>query len=824
MESSYVLSPGAILKDRYCIQRIIHQDGPVVEYLAQDCANGARYRVRQVHMVYTDPNTSRRHRQSFRDTAPQLIGLHHRALVAVLDCYDEGPDFFTIAAWIEGPSLAATPVPVSTEVALRWVMDILEAMEVVATSSARIMLPVLSPHTIRVRENGTIVIGSLRCIDDGTPQDNTPTPFYNGETPRSFKTDVYTLGALAWWLVTGQYPPSPAERKTPPIGVSATLHQGLLRMMNPDPRRRPGSPTQARQCLIQSGAHPQGQRRRPRPMRWPAVVGTAAVAGMLVGSVPLVRDEMHHWREARHEQSIEATLGAAHTALRQGEWRLALTDFVAARRIAGSLSPTDTVGLAQAERLCWHPDDAWRVLETTTPGLAGSAWWVEQGHILTAMGRPADEAWQNAAGGDDQLQTGEVAAARHDWLTAESAFRLAATHQGTTGKDIADQVEACTRLGALLRQQGDYDNAERELQRALALDPDAVMARVELGRTQFAQGRFLDAGATYSTALHKAPECDAAWLGWSQALELEGQREDALSTAFQAVRRNPASGDVLVVVAHQLMATNRLDYARSVWELADRAFSQVHSPLAEARMALDEGRADAALQILQGAPPDDPQTLCLEAEAQVALHQGTLEATLTQLGRVTDRGTLGNYEAGLFHLAAGQVGLARADLTSALERRPAESAYLLAMGKCLLQAGDYSQGTRYLARAIMDHPSCSDALRVLAAAEAQKHHYELSAMHLQKLCEYDSRVDSWHDAGQRWVQAKRYDLAIHCYLLGKRCHPEEARFHFWLAQCFEATHRPGQAAWDYRQFLHRSPSGPMADTARERLQALHWRS
>src|SRR5438477_6120982 len=61
----FALLPGSLLHERYNIERIILEDGPVLEYMALDVASGARHRIRHVHAPYSDVAVSRKKRQGF---------------------------------------------------------------------------------------------------------------------------------------------------------------------------------------------------------------------------------------------------------------------------------------------------------------------------------------------------------------------------------------------------------------------------------------------------------------------------------------------------------------------------------------------------------------------------------------------------------------------------------------------------------------------------------------------------------------------------------------------------------------------------------------
>lgn len=840
--ASFVLPPGTILKDRYCLQRLILEEGTVLEYMAQDIANGARYRVRQVHAVYTDPAASRRHRQNFRDTAPQLVGMHHRALAAVVDCFDEGPDFFTVSAWVEGPSLATIPVPVPSERALRWVVDVLDAMEMVASRSDRIGLPELSPQTIRVRDNGSIVIGCLRCLEDGTPAPANPSPFHPGDPHRSFKSDVYTLGALTWWLLTGQVPPSVAERRqadrqlAAPPGLPPRLSRALLSMMHLDPRRRPGSPAQARHLLVHGGAPAQvSDRRRPQRLNVPVVVGSVAVlaAVMLALVFPFVSSELGAFHQARLRRNARFLAAAARDCYRQGQYTTAADNLKTAAALApGRMSQQDVLLLAEAQLADGQVVAARRTLDGMDRAHAGGDYWVVAGQVEEALGRPelARGAFRRAEAG---LAHGSDAASL--WRLGQAALAQGRYEDSVSALEKARNADptlwqAGVDLAVAMRGQGRLDGARTLLKTVLEKTPDAFQASYELGQTCRQQGDLDAAQEAWRNALHLNVAGAPAWLAACQVDEATGQWQSALSCAWHAVHGAPRDPLAWVTLAHCL-ALNQMPPAQAQGR-AERLLQQglgrfptATQSLAAGRLYLDEKRPADALPWLQrytALCPDDVDGLALLGTCQAALGHAA-EADQVREGLLAHRGEAAwaQYRAIQLQEAVGGWEPALSQWHRLTLSCPHEPAFDLGLGEALVHLRRYPEATRFLARACLTRTDCTQALMLLAQSEEELKHNELSALHLQKLCDLDGRAGWFELAGQRWIQAHRWDRALACYLVGERRHPEDPRFRYWLGTCFERVGRFWMAAYDYRQYLHRVPNGTFAEAARKRLSRLH---
>ncbi len=98
------------------------------------------------------------------------------------------------------------------------------------------------------------------------------------------------------------------------------------------------------------------------------------------------------------------------------------------------------------------------------------------------------------------------------------------------------------RHGVLLRQRGQYAEAEKSLLRALELQHDFASAHHELGLTYLDQGQLEEAADYFQLAVHFAPDVATVWLELGGALARLGRVDAAKAAYREALARDPRDG------------------------------------------------------------------------------------------------------------------------------------------------------------------------------------------------------------------------------------------------------------------------------------------
>ncbi|MBX6332002.1 MAG: tetratricopeptide repeat protein, partial [Gemmatimonadaceae bacterium] len=160
---------------------------------------------------------------------------------------------------------------------------------------------------------------------------------------------------------------------------------------------------------------------------------------------------------------------------------------------------------------------------------------------------------------------GLVRARRYDWRGAEEAYRTAIARN-------PNDATAHQWYGKALTQQGRVVDGEREVRRALALDPFSAVIRYNLGQTLLVARRYDDAAAALEGALAQAPDFVAARTVLGLVRDAQGRPRDALRE-LQAVvhsesRRN---ADNLALLAYAYARAGIRDTAQQLLAEALRA-------------------------------------------------------------------------------------------------------------------------------------------------------------------------------------------------------------------------------------------------------------
>lgn len=257
---------GTILQNRYEIISKIAEGGMGAVYLAEDKRLNSRVALKETFFKETAL------RQQFAREASFLANLRHPALVVVTDHFDEHDSQFLVMQYIPGEDLGKLleqkKQPFSIQEVCQWAHQLLDALEYLHSQSPPIVHRDIKPRNIKLSERNEIVLldfglakgitlkgetsVTLKSVPGYTlnyaPQEQI---FGKGTDGRS---DLYSLGATLYHLVTGHFPVDAIERinalsagkpdpLTPPDQynheVPARMAAMIMRAMAPMPDDRP---------------------------------------------------------------------------------------------------------------------------------------------------------------------------------------------------------------------------------------------------------------------------------------------------------------------------------------------------------------------------------------------------------------------------------------------------------------------------------------------------------------------------------------------------------------------------------------------------------
>jgi serine/threonine protein kinase len=276
-----MLEPQTVLQNRYLITKQIGQGGMGAVYIATDQRFGSTVAVKET--FFADPNL----RKAFEREARLLNSLRHSALPRVSDHFIEGDGQFLVMEFIGGDDLGemlekkggAFPV----EQVLHWADQLLDALNYLHSHQPPIVHRDIKPQNLKLMPNGQIILLDFGLAkgnaSHATRATNTGSIFgYSrhyapleqiqgaGTDPRS---DIYSIAATLYHLLTGIIPPDSLSRATAVINgqpdplipanevhaqVNSALAQVLYQAMSQKAAQRPASAANLRAMLREAAS------------------------------------------------------------------------------------------------------------------------------------------------------------------------------------------------------------------------------------------------------------------------------------------------------------------------------------------------------------------------------------------------------------------------------------------------------------------------------------------------------------------------------------------------------------------------------------------
>lgn len=248
-------TPAAPPKQRYVGKELLASGGVGVVYRVVDTVSGETLAMKRLtaHGL-NDKGTL----EAFEREYHVLAGLAHPRIIRVFDygIDDEGP-FYTME-FVDGDDLRA-PVPIPYRTACFYLRDV--ATSLALLHARRLIHRDVSPRNVRTTGDGHVKLLDFGALANfgrtsvvvGTPPAIPPETLEG--TPLDQRSDLYSLGALAYWLLTGEqaYPAreldelpalwtsAPRPPSTYASDVPKDLDALVLSLLHRDPRARPGS-------------------------------------------------------------------------------------------------------------------------------------------------------------------------------------------------------------------------------------------------------------------------------------------------------------------------------------------------------------------------------------------------------------------------------------------------------------------------------------------------------------------------------------------------------------------------------------------------------
>lgn len=278
------LTPGTILRSRYRIMELVGQGGMGAIYRAEDLRlEGRQCAIKEVvHDKEADQAILAQAQEQFYREASILARLDHPNLPKVSDFFSEGDRDYLVMDFVPGPNLKEIVDETRRQerfldenLVLVWAEQLCDALEYLHNQDPPILHRDIKPANIKLTPAGTIKLVDFGLVKLLAPDDTrtitviqgrgtvqyTPLEQYGGDTGHTdVRSDIYSLGATLYHLLTGQ-PPAEAKQRflrpdslIPPReinqAISPRLEQAVLWAMAMHPDDRPASIAEFRAELL----------------------------------------------------------------------------------------------------------------------------------------------------------------------------------------------------------------------------------------------------------------------------------------------------------------------------------------------------------------------------------------------------------------------------------------------------------------------------------------------------------------------------------------------------------------------------------------------
>ena len=311
------LQPNTTLQGgKYRIERVLGQGGFGITYLAEQVSLGRRVAIKEFFIenlcdrsvsestiMRTISNSSvsmvDRYKQKFLKEARIISELHHENIINVYDVFEENGTAYYVMEYIDGGSLGSLLIQkgkLTEEESVNYIKKIANAVEYI--HQRQINHFDIKPDNIMLRRDGTPVLIdfgiSKRYDSGGAATTTTPVGISEGYAPIeqysadgiisfSPQTDIYSLGATLYKLVTGQTPPSaPARSGGTCFNLPATLSPSICNAINDAIKlykhERIGTAKQFIDTLT-------GESKPERSSAWKFIIGVLLIVSLIAGYI-----------------------------------------------------------------------------------------------------------------------------------------------------------------------------------------------------------------------------------------------------------------------------------------------------------------------------------------------------------------------------------------------------------------------------------------------------------------------------------------------------------------------------------------------------------
>ena len=281
------LTPETILRERYKIIELVGRGGMGATYRAEDLRLQGRFCA--VKEALPDPGSASdelaQSREQFYQEASTLARLDHPNLPKVSDYFSEGDRDYLVMDFVPGQDLKEKLTtalsqghPLTERQVLAWADQLCDALAYMHTQDPPVLHRDIKPSNIKITPAGRVKLVDFGLVKTLSPDDQRtitvvqgrgtvqyiPLEQYGGDTGHTdVRSDIYSLGATLYHLLTGQPPLDAKQRFLKPKSmrsprslnpaVSNQTDQAILWSLAMHPDERPASVADFRAELLAPG-------------------------------------------------------------------------------------------------------------------------------------------------------------------------------------------------------------------------------------------------------------------------------------------------------------------------------------------------------------------------------------------------------------------------------------------------------------------------------------------------------------------------------------------------------------------------------------------
>ena len=296
---SQTLPVGAVLRDRYVITELVGQGGMGAVYQADDLRlHGRLCAVKEVlpELISVPGMEDQAHDQFYRE-ASILARLDHPNLPKVSDFFQQAGREYLVMDFVPGPDLRQLiedarrrDAFLDERAVVDWIDQLCDALTYLHTQDPPVLHRDIKPSNIKLTPRGMVKLVDFGLVKLLQPDESrtvtvvqgrgtaayTPLEQYGGDTGHTdARSDLYSLGATLYHLLTGQAPADAKQRFLKPgalipprdinSAISPHIERAMLAAMAQHPDNRPASVEVFREMLRSPAASNLSMAAAPAP-------------------------------------------------------------------------------------------------------------------------------------------------------------------------------------------------------------------------------------------------------------------------------------------------------------------------------------------------------------------------------------------------------------------------------------------------------------------------------------------------------------------------------------------------------------------------------